>query len=99
MIGDHGTPELVKAQALKDANMAHFIANNYKKGSVFLHLNGAYHSDFKEGILWYLNKINPQFNTLTISTVEQNSIGELEKENINKADFIICVPSTMTKTY
>ena len=99
MMGDHGTPELVKAQAIKDANMAHFIFNNFRKGSVFLHFNGAYHSDFKEGILWYLNKIEPEFKTLTISTVEQDSIEELEEGNINKADFIICVPSSMTKTY
>lgn len=99
MMGDHGTPELVKAQAIKDANMAHFIFNNFIKGSVFLHFNGAYHSDFKEGILWYLNKIEPEFKTLTISTVEQHSIEELEIENINKADFIICVPNSMTKTY
>lgn len=99
MMGDHGTPELVKSQAVKDANMAHFIFHNFRKGSMFLHFNGAYHSDFKEGILWYLNKLEPEFKTLTISTVEQDSIEELETENINKADFIICVPSTMTKTY
>lgn len=99
MMGDHGTPALVKAQAIKDANMAHFIFQNYKKEGLFLHINGAYHSDFKEGILWYLNKIEPEFNTLTISTVEQDSLDELETENLNKADFIICVPSTMTKSY
>ena len=99
MMEDHGTPELVKAQAIKDANMAHFIFKNHEKKSLFLHINGAYHSDFKEGILWYLNKLNPEFKTLTISTVEQDSVDKLETQNINKADFIICVPSTMIKTY
>jgi len=99
MMGEHGTPELVKAQAIRDATMAHFISLKFSKENLFLHINGAYHSDYKEGIVWYLNKIAPQFNTITISTVEQESIKKLEAENINKADFIICVPSTMTKTY
>ncbi|OFZ07982.1 MAG: iron-regulated protein, partial [Bacteroidetes bacterium RIFCSPHIGHO2_02_FULL_44_7] len=40
MLGDHATPELVKAQALKDATMAHFILANYKKKHLFIHYNG-----------------------------------------------------------
>ena len=56
MMGDHGTPELVKAQASKDATMAYFILKNYKDGHLFIHYNGAYHSNNYEGILWYLQK-------------------------------------------
>ena len=37
--------------------------------------------------------------TLTIATVTQNDIYKLQKENINKADFIICTPENMTKTH
>ena len=98
-IGEHGTPELVKAQAIKDATMAYFIQKNRKDDALFIHINGAYHSDFKEGIHWYLKQTNANLNTLTISTVEQDSIEQLNAENINKADFIICIPSSMTKTY
>jgi len=99
MMGEHGTPNLVKAQAIKDATMAHFIVENKKENSLFFHINGSYHSDFKEGIVWYLNKYNAELETITISVVEQDVIERLEEENKNKADFIICVPSTMTKTY
>ena len=99
MMGVHGSLNLLKAQAIKDATMAHFIAENYKENAVFLHLNGSYHSDFKEGIIWYLNQYKPELNVLTISVVEQENIEKLEKENLNKADFVICVPNTMTKTY
>ena len=98
-MGDHGSPELVKAQAIKDATMAHFILKNYKKDHVFIHYNGAYHSDFYEGILWYLKQDRNDVKYGTISTVSQDDVSQLSKKNYNKADFIICVDSNMTKTY
>jgi uncharacterized iron-regulated protein len=99
MMGDHATPNLVKAQASKDATMAHFIVTNYKKGSVFIHYNGAYHSDYYEGIGWYLKQYAPQLKVMTITTVSQKDLKKLEKEHLGKADFIICVDEDMTGTY
>ena len=99
MMGEHGTPELVMAQATKDATMAHFILQNYKAGALFLHFNGAYHSDNYEGILWYLQKEKPELSYGTISTVSQENVKKLLQENHKKADFIICVDSDMTSTY
>jgi len=103
MMGGHGgeaaTTNLVKSQAVKDATMGYFIAQNLKKGHVFLHFNGAYHSDLKEGTVWYVRKYAPGKDIVTISTVEQDNIDKLDEENLKKADFIICVPAKMTKTY
>lgn len=99
MMGDHGTPNLVKSQASKDATMAYFINENHPAGKLFIHYNGAYHSDYHEGILWYLEKLNPSAKVLTISTVEQDDVSKLSKEHFGIADFIICVDSNMTKTY
>ncbi len=99
MMGGHGGTDIVKAQAIKDATMAHFILENYTKGSTFLHFNGAFHSDFHEGILWYLQQQKPDLNYMTISTVSQKDISKLEEENIGRADFIICVDEDMTTTY
>lgn len=99
MMGDHGTPELVMAQASKDATMAYFILKNYTEGSLFIHYNGAFHSDSYEGILWYLKKDQPNLLYGTISTVSQVDIHKLEEENIGKADFIVVVDSNMTNTY
>lgn len=99
MMGDHGTPELVMAQAIKDATMAHFILENYTPESRLLHFNGAYHSNNYEGILWYLQKSAPNFEYATISTVSQESLDNLSSENKGLADFIICVDSDMTNTY
>ncbi len=89
---------LAKAQAIKDATMAYFILKNYKSGSIFIHYNGCYHSDDYEGIVWYIKSENPSLKILTISPSRQNSIDKLEDEYLNKADFIIAVPSSMTKT-
>lgn len=99
MMGNHGTPALVMAQATKDATMAHFISENLDSEGVFLHFNGSYHSDFYEGIIWHLLKVNPDVKISTISTVEQPNIRKLEKEHYGRADFIICVDENMTHTY
>ncbi len=99
MMGGHGTPNLAKAQASKDATMAYFILKNHVKGSLSLHFNGAYHSDNFEGILWYLKKDQPGLAYATITTVSQASNKKLSKENKKKANYIICVDEDMTTTY
>lgn len=99
MMGGHGTPELVKAQASKDATMAHFILQNWQTDHLFVHYNGSYHSDFHEGIVWYIKQSQPAMKILTITTVEQGDIRKLSKDYIGQADFIICVDENMTKTY
>jgi len=99
LMGDHGTPELVMAQATKDATMAHFISKNYRSNHTFIHYNGSYHSDYYEGILWYLKKEKADLNYATITTVSQENIHKLLEEHKDKADFIICVDDNMTNTY
>jgi uncharacterized iron-regulated protein len=99
MMGGHGGADLVKAQAIKDATMAHFILKNLQPNQVFFHLNGSYHSNDFEGIYWYLKTYNEAVKVLTISTVEQAQLDSLEKDNHNKANFIIVVDEDMTKTY
>ncbi|MEQ8323416.1 MAG: ChaN family lipoprotein [Vicingaceae bacterium] len=99
MMGDHGSPRLVMAQAIKDATMAHFILENLTDGSLFIHYNGAYHSDNYEGILWHMKRKKAEINCKTISTVSQDNINVLQEENFGKADFIICVDADMTNTY
>ncbi len=101
MPGMGGKPNLnfPKAQAIKDATMAHFIANNLPSGKIFIHFNGAYHSDNYLGIIHYLKLYRPEIKVATISTVLQNDIQELEAENKGIADFIVAIPVTMTRTY
>ena len=99
MMGDHASPDIVKAQAIKDATMAHFILQNYSEGDKFLHINGSYHSDFHQGILWYLMNVNNTLKYMTISSVYQENVQKLSKVNMKRANFIICVDSDITRTF
>ncbi len=99
MMGDHGTPDMVKAQALKDATMAHFILRHLEQGTPFLHFNGTYHSDHREGIGWYLLQARPALDLVTIATVKQGQLKKLDNAHRNKADIILCVDERMPVTY
>nr|WP_229734103.1 ChaN family lipoprotein [Flavobacterium orientale] len=99
MMGGHAGEKMPKAQAIKDATMAHFILQNLKNNSLFIHYHGTYHSDNFEGIYWYLKREKPSLQLVTISTVTQKDISKLEKENYNKADFILVIDEDVTKTY
>lgn len=99
MMGGHGGDNLPKAQAIKDATMAYFIRINQKEDAVFIHYNGTYHSDNFEGIYWYLMKSDPKSKIITIATVTQKNISQLEAEHYNKADYILVVDEDVTRTY
>jgi uncharacterized iron-regulated protein len=88
-----------KAQAVKDATMAHFILQNWSPGKLFIHYNGSYHTSNFEGIVWYLKKFNPALRIATIEAVQQAETGSLEKDNQGIASFIVAIPATMTRTY
>ena len=95
----NGNEFFPQAQMVKDATMAHFILQNWSKGELFLHFNGSFHSDNKEGIVYYVRQKQPTLKIANITTVEQDNIDKLDKEHQGKADYIICVPARMTKTY
>ncbi|MFW6347086.1 MAG: ChaN family lipoprotein [Cyclonatronaceae bacterium] len=87
-MGGHGggTPEnLAKAQAVKDATMAHFILTHLRaaENRRVLHFNGRYHSDNYDGIFWYLRHYGFDGEILTITTLSD------EEEPDGQADFIL----------
>jgi len=95
----HGGQNLPKSQAVKDATMAYFILKNFSSGKTIIHFNGSYHSDWHQGVGWYLKKSNQALKVLTIGSTEQTEVDELEDENIGRANFILCTPESMSKTY
>lgn len=97
--GGHGGPTLPMAQASKDATMAYFILKNRKAGQLFLHFNGTYHSDHFESIMWYLKKADPSLKIITISSVLAAEAGKLAAEEKGRADFILQIPESMTRTH
>jgi len=88
-----------RAQAIKDATMAHFILQNLKPGQTALHFNGDYHSRNFEGIVWYLRKERPGLKIVTLSSVELDNPDKPASENRNLGDFVLAIPADMTKTY
>ena len=88
-----------RAQAIKDATMAHFILKNLKPGQTALHFNGDYHSKNFEGISWYLRKERPGLKIMTLSSVELPDLNKPATENRNLGDFVLAIPADMTKTY
>jgi len=99
MQGGHAGEKMPKAQAIKDATMAHFINKNRKENTIFVHYNGTYHSDNYEGINWYLKKLDAKINIITIATIEQKDISKLDAEHHNKADYILVIDEDVTKSY
>ncbi len=90
---------IIKAQALKDATMAHFILENWKEGKCFYHFNGSYHSDNKESIVLYLKQANPELKIVNITTVTQENIDSISDDSKSLADYIIVVDEDVTNTY
>ena len=88
-----------RAQAIKDATMAHFILQNLKPGQTALHVNGDYHSKNFEGIVWYLRKERPGLKIVTLSSVELADPDKPAGENRNLGNFVLAIPADMTKTY
>lgn len=106
MMSDHANENFPKAQAIKDATMGfsimqHLIEN---PNDLFIHFNGAYHSQNYEGIFWYVEKYAEEFKFTnlsigTITTVLQKDVTKLDEENYNLADYILVVDEEMTTTY
>lgn len=96
---DHVNENLPKAQAIKDATMAHFIQSNREQDKVFVHYNGSYHSNNYEGIFWYLKQYAPQLKVATITMVEADQVGNFEKLNLGLADFILVIDANILKSF
>ncbi len=102
MMGEHVPPNMLNiqtAQAAKDATMAHFSLVNFKKGDFYFHFNGSYHSNNSQGIIWWVNKIQPGLNIKSIATVTVSEWEEMTKEEKAEiANYIIVVADLMTET-
>jgi uncharacterized iron-regulated protein len=88
-----------KAQAIKDATMAHFILTNLKSGQQFIHYNGAYHSNNFEGIVWYLKRANPNIKIATIYTATAEQVKKMDPKLKGRNTYTIVVREDMMKTY
>jgi uncharacterized iron-regulated protein len=90
---------MIEAQALKDATMAESIFQALKKNQTVYHINGSYHSDQKEGIVWFLKQKSTNLKIITISTLEQDLPITWNEGIKNLADFIVVLPKDSPKSY
>ena len=74
-----------------------FIAKNFRHK--FLHINGSYHTERKEGIIPYLLRYRPDTSVVTVLFVRQETISALDAENLGRADFYVCIPEDMVHSY
>ncbi|WP_159023683.1 ChaN family lipoprotein [Formosa sp. L2A11] len=101
-MGGHVPPNMLNmqtAQASKDATMAHFSLKNFNEGDLLLHFEGSYHSNYNQGIIWWINKIRLGLNIKSITTVLQSEWNKMTKEDKAEiANYIIVVVDNMTQT-
>jgi uncharacterized iron-regulated protein len=87
------------AQASKDATMAHFSLKNFNQGDFLFHFEGSYHSNYQQGIIWWINKIQPGLKIKSITTLMQSEWNEMTAdEKTTIANYIIVVPDNRTET-
>jgi len=86
------------AQALKDATMAQSILKLWSPGACVLHLNGTYHSNGREGIVWYLLKAKPDLRVLTIASTRSDDPSLPPGEDAGQGDFVLVTPETIART-
>ena len=71
----------------------------WKKGKLFYHINGSYHSDNFESIIWHLKHYKKNLKILTISTIEKKGDLVPDSSEVKLADYIISIPENMSKSY
>jgi len=95
----HGGANLIYSQAIKDATMAHSILSTMEEGSRFIHVNGSYHSNNYEGIIWYINREKDDLKILTINTITVDDVNRVDREKLQASDITLVVSSRMTTTF
>ena len=99
MFSDHGSPNFPKSQAIKDATMGYFIQDTFKAGHKYIHFNGSYHSDFYEGIVWYLATYAPELKVVTISMREAPNVNNWKSEEAVIGNYVIVIDENILKTF
>jgi uncharacterized iron-regulated protein len=90
MHGAHGNPFLLDAQVLRDATMAHSIAEQFErqKHALVLHVTGNFHAEGRLGTPEQLHTYRPQTRILVL-TILPGQTGPIErKELAGLGDFV-----------
>ena len=85
---------LFAAQQLWDATMAQSIYTAYRasrrRRTKVLHINGSFHSDYRQGTVSQLQRLNRRLDLVTISAVRMERLDEVDwSQHVGLADFVI----------
>jgi uncharacterized iron-regulated protein len=97
--GAHSNPFLLDAQTLRDATMAHAIAEQLKreKRALVLHVNGNFHSEGRLGTPEQLRALRPQTRMLVLSIVPAPVNASPDaKQFIGLGDFVFVTEAAAT---
>lgn len=96
MVPGHAGQKMLYSQAIKDATMAKNIERQLEDHDCVLHLNGAYHTDHKEGIISHLRQLAAD-DILVLTTILDENLDLSDVTNFQKADFTIISTPKSTK--
>jgi uncharacterized iron-regulated protein len=100
--GTHNNPFLLDAQLLRDATMAHSIAEQLKrqKHALVLHINGSFHSESRLGTPEQLHTYNSHAHTLVITILPVRAGASLDAHQLNGlGDFVFVTETAPTSRF
>lgn len=98
----HGASYLLDAQSLRDATMAHAIAQQLKRQpeALVLHINGKFHSEERLGVPEQLLHYRSKTRTLVITIINDKSYPDFDAARHGKlGDFIILTDPSLPRSF
>ena len=94
IMGGHGalSPEIFDAQCTWDASMAYQVYQHWRKhkNGLIFHLNGRFHTDYQQGTITQLRRLNSKINIQNISCFRAEDFANPDWEAYKPlGDFII----------
>lgn len=98
----HGTSYLLDAQTLRDATMAHAIAQQLKQQphALVVHMGGNFHSEQRLGLPEQLQHYRPRTRTLIITIINDKSYPDFDTaRHGNLGDFIVLTDPMLPRSF
>jgi uncharacterized iron-regulated protein len=103
-MGDHqgASPNFYFAQCVKDETMGESVADAFQKSTgrvTIVHVNGSFHSDFREGAAESARRRMPGRRIAVVSIIPVENIDELKPsdDDLKRGDYVIYTVATKKK--
>lgn len=84
---------MFEAQCARDEAMAESLVEAWSPGTLIFHVNGAFHSDFRLGIVPRLLRRQAGLDVRVISSIQVEDISAPDlREHLDRADYVIFTP-------